>query len=87
VTTAMDVAREQWIELFKRHAVRRQGKLAALLASTTRNPQLPNSPRGSDCRTGFWMFYNRTREAKKAEFLKRARTIAERKSRPSRTPA
>ena len=88
VTTAMDVAREQWIELFQK--ARRFADKESWKHCWRVPPEIrifPTRPEAAAAARDFWMFYNRTREAKKAEFLMAGRTIAARKSRPSKTPA
>jgi hypothetical protein len=71
VTTAMDVAREQWIELFqkaRRFADKESWKHCWRVPPEIRS--FPTRPEAATAARDFWMFYNRTREAKKAEFLK-----------------
>jgi hypothetical protein len=71
VTTAMDVAREQWIELFqkaRRFADKESWKHCWRVPPEIRS--FPTRPEAAAAARDFWMFYNRTREAKKAEFLK-----------------
>ena len=71
VTTAMDVAREQWIELFqkaRRFADKESWRHCWRVPPEIRS--FPTRPEAAIAARDFWMFYNRTREAKKAEFLK-----------------
>ena len=71
VTTAMDVAREQWIELFqkaRRFADKESWRNCWRVPPEIRS--FPTRPEAAAAARDFWMFYNRTREAKKAEFLK-----------------
>ena len=70
VTTAMDVAREQWIELFqkaRRFADKESWKHCWRVPPEIRS--FPTRPEAAAAARDFWMFYNRTREAKKTEFL------------------
>ncbi len=70
VTTAMDVAREQWIELYqkaRRHADKESWRHCSRVPAEIRS--FPTRPEAATAARDFWMFYNRTREAKKAEFL------------------
>ena len=71
VTTAMDVAREQWIDLFqkaRRFADKESWKHCWRVPPEIRS--FTTRPEAAAAARDFWMFYNRTREAKKAEFLK-----------------
>jgi hypothetical protein len=71
VTTAMDMAREQWIELFqkaRRFADKESWKHCWRVPPEIR--RFPTRPEAAAAARDFWMFYNHTREAKKAEFLK-----------------
>ncbi len=74
VTTAMHVAREQWIELFqkaRRFADKESWKRCWRVPPEIRS--FSTRPEAAAAARDFWMFYNRTREAKKAEFLKAGR--------------
>jgi hypothetical protein len=67
----MDVAREEWIELFqkaRRFADKESWKHCWRVPPEIRS--FPTRPEAAAAARDFWMFYNRTREAKKAEFLK-----------------
>ena len=67
----MDVAREDWIELFQKarqFADKESWKRCWRVPSEIRS--FPTRPEAAPAARDFWMFYNRTREAKKAEFLK-----------------
>jgi FAD/FMN-containing dehydrogenase len=71
VTTAMDVAREQWIEMFqkaRRFADKESWRNCWQVPPEIRS--FPTRPEAAAAARDFWMFYNRTREAKKTEFLK-----------------
>ena len=71
VTTAMDVAREQWIEMFqkaRRFADKESWRNCWQVPPEIRS--FPTRPEARAAARDFWMFYNRTREAKKTEFLK-----------------
>jgi hypothetical protein len=70
----MDVAREQWIELFqkaRRFADKESWKRCWRVPPEIRS--FPTRPEAATAARDFWMFYNRSREAKKAEFLKAGR--------------
>ena len=70
----MDVAREQWIELFQK--VRRFADKESWKHCWRVPPEIrsfPTRPEAAAAARDFWMFYNRTRDAKKAEFLKAGR--------------
>ena len=70
ITTAMDVAREQWIELFQK--ARRFADKESWKHCWRVPPEIrifPTRPEAAAAARDFWMFYNRTREAKKTEFL------------------
>jgi hypothetical protein len=74
VTTAMDVAREQWIDLFqkaRRFADKESWRNCWRVPPGIRS--FPTRPEAASAARDFWMFYNHTREAKKAEFLKAGR--------------
>jgi len=74
VTTAMDVAREQWIEMFqkaRRFADKESWRNCWQVPTEIRS--FPTRPEAAAAARDFWMFYNRTREAKKAEFLKKGK--------------
>jgi hypothetical protein len=69
--TAMDVAREEWLEPFRkarRFADKENWKRCWRVPPEIRS--FPTRPEAAAAARDFWMFYNRTREAKKAEFLK-----------------
>ena len=71
VTTAMDVAREEWLEIFKkarRFADKESWKHCWRVPLEIRT--FPTRPEAAAAARDFWMFYNMTREAKKAEFLR-----------------
>jgi hypothetical protein len=71
VTTAMDVAREEWIGLFQKarqFADKESWKRCWRVPPEIRS--FPTRPEAAPAARDFWLFYNRTREAKKAEFLK-----------------
>jgi hypothetical protein len=71
VTTAMDVAREQWIEMFqkaRRFADKESWRQCWRVPPRIRS--FSTRPEAAPAARDFWMLYNRTREAKKAEFLK-----------------
>ena len=71
VTTTMDVAREQWIDLFQK--ARRFADKESWQHCWQVPPEIrsfPTRPEAAAAARDFWMFYNRTREAKKVEFLK-----------------
>ena len=71
VTTAMDMAREQWIELFQK--ARRFADKESWKQCWRVPPEIRSFSTRREAATAardFWVFYNRTREAKKAEFLK-----------------
>jgi hypothetical protein len=71
VTTAMDVAREEWIEIFKKarkFADKESWKRCWRVPLEIRT--FPTRPEAATAARDFWLLYNRTREAKKAEFLK-----------------
>jgi hypothetical protein len=71
VTTAMDVAREEWVELFKKarkFADKESWKRCWRVPLEIRT--FPTRPEAATAARDFWLLYNRTREAKKAEFLK-----------------
>jgi hypothetical protein len=71
VTTAMDVAREQWIELFQK--ARRFADKESWNQCWRVPPEIRSfstHPEAATAARDFWLVYNRTREAKKAEFLK-----------------
>jgi len=71
VTTPMDVAREDWIELFQKarwFADKESWKRCWRVPPEIRS--FPTRPEAAPAARDFWLFYNRTREAKKAEFLK-----------------
>ena len=71
VTTAMDVAHEEWIELFKKarkFADKESWKRCWRVPLEIRT--FPTRPEAATAARDFWHLYNRTREAKKAEFLK-----------------
>jgi hypothetical protein len=70
VTTAMDVAHAQWIDLFqkaRRFADKESWKHCWQVPPEIRS--FPTRPEAATAARDFWMFYNRTREAKKTEFL------------------
>jgi hypothetical protein len=70
VTTAMDVAREEWIALF--HKARQFADKESWKRCWRVPPEIrsfPTRPEAAPAARDFWMFYNRTREAKKVEFL------------------
>jgi hypothetical protein len=71
VTTAMDVAREEWVEIFKKarkFADKESWKRCWRVPLEIRT--FPTRPEAATAARDFWLLYNRTREAKKAEFLK-----------------
>jgi hypothetical protein len=70
VTTAMDVAREEWVEIFKKarkFADKESRKRCWRVPLEIRT--FPTRPEAATAARDFWHLYNRTREAKKAEFL------------------
>jgi hypothetical protein len=71
VTTSMDVAHEQWIELFqkaRRFADKESWRHCWQVPPEIRN--FPTRPEAKAAARDFWMFYNQTRETKKPEFLR-----------------
>ena len=67
----MDVAREDWVELFQKartYADKGSWKRCWRVPPEIRS--FPTRPEAAPAARDFWLFYNRTREAKKAEFLK-----------------
>ena len=71
VTTAMDVAHEEWVALFKKarkYADKQSWKRCWRVPLEIRT--FPTRPEAATAARDFWLLYNRTREAKKAEFLK-----------------
>jgi len=71
VTTAMDVAHEEWVALFKKarkFADKESWKRCWRVPLEIRT--FPTRPEAGTAARDFWLLYNRTREAKKAEFLK-----------------
>ena len=67
----MDVAREEWVELFKKarkYADKESWKRCWRVPLEIRT--FPTRPEAATAARDFWHLYNRTREAKKAEFLK-----------------
>ena len=71
VTTPMDVAHEEWIDLFQK--ARQFADKESWRHCWRVPPEIrgfPTRPEAAPAARDFWMFYNRTREAKKAEFLK-----------------
>jgi hypothetical protein len=71
VTTAMDIAREEWVELFRKarkFADKESWKRCWRVPLEIRT--FPTRPEAATAARDFWLLYNRTREAKKAEFLK-----------------
>jgi len=71
VTTAMDMAREQWMELFQK--ARRFADKESWKQCWRVPPEIRSFSTRREAATAardFWVFYNRTREAKKTEFLK-----------------
>jgi hypothetical protein len=74
VTTPMDVDRAEWIELFQKarqFADKESWKHCWRVPPEIRS--FPTHPEAAPAARDFWMFYNRTREAKKAEFLRAGR--------------
>ncbi len=70
VTTPMDVAQEEWIALFQKarqFAAKESWRHCWRVPPEIRS--FPTRPEAAPAARDFWMFYNRTREAKKAEFL------------------
>jgi hypothetical protein len=67
----MDVAREEWVEIFKKarkFADKESWKRCWRVPLEIRT--LPTRPEAATAARDFWLLYNRTREAKKVEFLK-----------------
>jgi len=67
----MDVAQEEWIALFQKarqFADKESWRHCWRVPPDIRS--FPTRPEAAPAARDFWMFYNRTREAKKAEFLK-----------------
>jgi hypothetical protein len=67
----MDAAREEWIEIFKKarkFADKESWKRCWRVPLEIRT--FPTRPEAATAARDFWLLYNRTREAKKAEFLK-----------------
>jgi hypothetical protein len=71
VNTPMDVAQEEWIALFqkaRKFADKESWRHCWRVPPEIRS--FPTRPEAAPAARDFWMFYNRTREAKKVEFLK-----------------
>jgi hypothetical protein len=71
VTTSMDVAHAQWIELFQKarmFADKESWRHCWQVPPEIR--KFPTRPEAKAAARDFWMFYNQTREAKKLEFLR-----------------
>ncbi len=66
----MDVAREEWVEIFKKarkYADKESWKRCWRVPLEILT--FPTRPEAATAARDFWHLYNRTREAKKAEFL------------------
>jgi hypothetical protein len=67
----MDVARDEWVAIFKKarkFADKESWKRCWRVPLETRT--FPTRPEAATAARDFWHLYNRTREAKKAEFLR-----------------
>ncbi len=67
----MDIAREEWVEIFKKarkYADKESWKRCWRVPLEIRT--FPTRPEAATAARDFWHLYNRTREAKKTEFLK-----------------